>query len=109
MYKWSLLILLVVACNPGSASTLYKWTDDRGNTHFSDQPPPAGVSAETIRLTGGQARSAARPSDRVRSIRCRDFRGALVQLRDVDDVDADDPRWLDAKDVARSRIAQWCE
>ncbi len=91
-----------------AANTVYRWTDAEGNTHFSDSPPPQGRQAETIRMPGRQAARPA-PSPRVRQIRCRDFRGALVQLKELDDVTTDDARWLAAKQVARDRIDQWCE
>lgn len=28
---------------------MYKWVDEEGNTHYSQQPPPAGITAETVK------------------------------------------------------------
>ncbi|MDR6936459.1 DUF4124 domain-containing protein [Luteibacter sp. 3190] len=43
--------LVGFAC-AASAQNAYKWTDAQGVTHYSDQPPPAGRAANTIRLQG---------------------------------------------------------
>ncbi|MCC5811810.1 MAG: DUF4124 domain-containing protein [Ectothiorhodospiraceae bacterium] len=103
-----LLLCLLLFATATDARNVYRWTDADGNTHFSDNPPPMGRQSETIRLPGRQA-SRSTPSPRVRQIRCRDFRGALEQLRELDDVEPDNARWLAAKQVASNRIAQWCE
>jgi hypothetical protein len=28
---------------------IYKWTDDRGSVHYSNSPPPSGVTATQVR------------------------------------------------------------
>lgn len=34
------LLLAVAPAGPCAAAGVYKWTDDKGNVHFSDKPPP---------------------------------------------------------------------
>ena len=44
------LICLLLTTSLGMAdSEIYKWTDEDGNVHFSDCPPPPSCDAETIR------------------------------------------------------------
>ncbi|XZG69289.1 DUF4124 domain-containing protein [Chitinibacteraceae bacterium HSL-7] len=40
------LVLAVLALP--AAAQIYKWKDAAGNTHYSDQPPPAGAKAKAI-------------------------------------------------------------
>jgi hypothetical protein len=35
------------------AADVYRWTDERGNTHFGDKPPPAGAMRIEVH-TGGE-------------------------------------------------------
>ncbi|MCP1675970.1 hypothetical protein J2T57_003125 [Natronocella acetinitrilica] len=110
MIRLSTLVIVFLLAAPLEATTVYRWTDAQGRVHFSDERPPAGVDSERIRMQGREVRRQAAPgnSDRVRRIRCRDFQGALVQLKEVEDVATDDARWLAAKDLARDRIEHWC-
>jgi glutaredoxin len=39
------LIALVLAAP--AAAEIYRWTDERGQVHYSDQPPPANIKAMT--------------------------------------------------------------
>lgn len=39
------LILLTASV---SAAELYKWVDDKGNTHYTDSPPPSSASEQNI-------------------------------------------------------------
>jgi Domain of unknown function (DUF4124) len=39
------------ACASASSATVYKWVDDNGVTHFSDQPNP---KAEKLQISGAQ-------------------------------------------------------
>lgn len=44
-------VLAALLCCAGAAAiagTLYKWTDANGRTVYSDQPPPAGATADTV-------------------------------------------------------------
>ncbi|NIP71942.1 MAG: DUF4124 domain-containing protein [Gammaproteobacteria bacterium] len=31
------------AAGPGESTTVYKWQDEQGNWHVTDEPPPLGV------------------------------------------------------------------
>lgn len=46
---WRLLPVLLLgaasAAGPAAAAGVYKWTDAKGNVHFSDKPPPGGDKA----------------------------------------------------------------
>ena len=100
-------LMLLLMAFPALAGTVYEWTDSSGTTHFSTEPPESGVDARTRELdTGGQS---AAPSQRVREIRCRDFSGALDQLRELRDTAESNPRWLAAKEYASEKTQQWCE
>ena len=41
-----LFYLLVLACTVATAATVYKWVDENGVTHFSDQPHPNAQKVE---------------------------------------------------------------
>ncbi len=43
-----LICLLLTASLAIADSEIYKWTDEDGNVHFSDCPPPPSCDAETI-------------------------------------------------------------
>lgn len=107
MPRGAVLLLLVLLASPALATTIYEWTDSSGTTHFSTDPPGPGVDAKARDMGSGS--QAAAPSARVREIRCRDFRGALTQLRELEDVPDDDPRWLAAEEFATEKMRQWCE
>lgn len=44
-----LLLLAILICAPCSQAEIYKWVDERGNVHFSDEKPAAAPVVETIR------------------------------------------------------------
>ena len=44
----ALAIGLIGAASPAGA-TMYKWVDDKGQTVYSDQPPPASIKSEIVR------------------------------------------------------------
>ncbi|MEQ8231735.1 MAG: DUF4124 domain-containing protein [Gammaproteobacteria bacterium] len=50
------LLLIWAACTTGTAEAggIYKWQDENGKTHFSDQPPP-DVAAEKVRTPAATA------------------------------------------------------
>ena len=102
----ALLATLVLLAPPLLATTVYSWTDRSGTTHFTTEPPPPGVEAET---TVFESDESAAPSQRVQEIRCRDFRGAVAQLEALDDVSEDNPQWLAARERAADKVATWCE
>jgi hypothetical protein len=46
-----LALMLIAAANPALAGDLYRWVDENGTVHYSDQPPPPQArSAERKRL-----------------------------------------------------------
>jgi glutaredoxin len=46
-----LALVLIAATNPALAGELYRWVDENGGVHYSDQPPPPDArSAERKRL-----------------------------------------------------------
>jgi hypothetical protein len=53
--KVAACLLIMGCCAAGSvgAQSVYKWTDAQGTTHYTDQPPPAGSRASTVKLSGG--------------------------------------------------------
>lgn len=50
---WFLIAALAV-CLPAAAADMYTWTDASGVKHFSDSPPPAGVTkSQKLKVKGG--------------------------------------------------------
>lgn len=45
------LILLMLLATTSALAANYKWVDARGSVHYTDQPPPSGVSATAIPTT----------------------------------------------------------
>lgn len=46
--------LLAFCLTPISGFTaMYKWVDEEGNTHYTQQPPPDGIAAETVQPPPG--------------------------------------------------------
>lgn len=44
----AVLLGLGVAAAVAAGGTIYKWTDQEGNVHFTDCPPPPGCKAEAV-------------------------------------------------------------
>jgi hypothetical protein len=44
----AILFGLATAAAVGAGGTIYKWTDQEGNVHFTDCPPPPGCKAESV-------------------------------------------------------------
>ena len=99
-------IATMLVALPVGATSVYQWTDSDGVTHFSTDPPPDGVEADSMVLDSGPQSV---PSERVQEIRCRDFRGAVDQLDALDDVPEDNEQWLAARELASERVDQWCK
>ena len=55
------LVLAASAMGAG-ASEIYQWTDARGVTHYSGNPPPAGTQYQTRRITSAGASTQAEPA-----------------------------------------------
>ena len=106
----ALASLLSLGIAPGiEAATLYWWQDQRGVTHITDEPPPEHISYEKREVDARTGKEKAQQtSEAVRDRRCRDFQGALTQLRGADNVPADGSAWRAAKQRAQRKIQQWC-
>lgn len=50
IWTLSLLILLVGTVAQADPCTIYKWTEQQGNVHYTDCPPPPGCKAEIERM-----------------------------------------------------------
>ena len=46
MFRLSALSLILLLGSYAIAQTVYKWTDEQGVVHFSDNPPPRGQQFE---------------------------------------------------------------
>jgi len=113
-----LLIALALVCAGAEAHTVYRWTDEAGVTHFSTEPPPKGVRAERIQLSGGGRSPRAAAPARVASgggapasksqSKCERLRLTLSQLLTVPDRSEDDPQWRAARDMVERDIARSC-
>lgn len=49
-------LMLAVTLSAG-AEQVYKWKDSGGTVHYSQQPPPAGVKASSVALSGSTGAS----------------------------------------------------
>jgi hypothetical protein len=57
--RTALYVLLALAVPASAGQTVYKWVDEKGVTHFSDQPV---AGAEKLELSSGPKRSAETPA-----------------------------------------------
>lgn len=57
--RFAVFLISVLLAGIASAAEIYKWTDAKGRTHYSDRPPPADVTAERRDLP----REAERPAE----------------------------------------------
>src|SRR5690606_16493545 len=57
--RTALYVLLALAVPAFAGQTVYKWVDDKGVTHFSDQPV---AGAEKVELSGGTNNRASTPA-----------------------------------------------
>ncbi len=73
------LLILLGACTSASAATVYKWVDDNGVTHFSDQPNP---KAQKLEMAGAQTYGAAAPRCATAVRGCAAARRRAAGLRD---------------------------
>jgi hypothetical protein len=99
-----LIPLCTVLCFAAHAAEIYKWTDAKGRTHYSDRPPPAQVESERRSIAGEPERPAETPAEvanKEAAARCEAARRSLQQLREntnvAMDLDGDGtPETLDA-------------
>ena len=45
------LLILLMLGSPNAFAGISKWVDAQGQVHYSDQPPPPKIQAETLRTT----------------------------------------------------------
>jgi glutaredoxin len=61
-----LIAFCLLACSLAVQAQLYRWTDDGGNVHYTDTPPPANAKnvekKGSARATGAESKSAAQQS-----------------------------------------------
>lgn len=57
-----LLLTLLMLASANAFAALNKWVDADGKVHYSDQPPPANVKAQTLRVTSDAAVPASAPA-----------------------------------------------
>src|SRR5580693_7502255 len=58
------LLIMLAACASAAAATVYKWVDDNGVTHYSDQPNPKAQKLEIAdaQTYGAKAAAVAAPA-----------------------------------------------
>lgn len=56
---WLASALLLISCAAAAAQTFYKWTDDQGVVHFSDEPPAQAKHVEERKLPAVPAAASA--------------------------------------------------
>lgn len=65
-----LLLALLLAAAPVAAQQIYRWVDAKGTTHYSQDPPPAGVKAVPIDIRAEQGPPAPDTQD-CYTVRCQ--------------------------------------
>ena len=45
----SILFLVVTFACSTTFAAMYKWVDEEGNTHYTQQPPPDGIESKTLK------------------------------------------------------------
>ena len=60
MKPWMLLIMLISSAAAAPAET-YKWVDPDGTVHYSDHPPPPGVTKSEVKRLGDKPGDASIP------------------------------------------------
>ena len=48
LLKHICLIVFGILFSFGADAAMYKWTDEDGNTHYTESPPPEGIEGSTI-------------------------------------------------------------
>jgi len=61
MRTLALIIIMALATAPAAAGKLYKWVDQNGEVHYTDQPPPPEAKTAEHRKFGDQATDAPVP------------------------------------------------
>lgn len=53
-WRWAIAVLPFLWVGMAQAQKIYQWTDEKGQVHFSQRPPPEGVQAETRQLKNNE-------------------------------------------------------
>jgi hypothetical protein len=72
-------VALLVASVAAPAQSVYKWTDAQGSVHYTDQPPPAGRTASTIKIKADAAAATPAPTTATAVKAGEPASGALAQ------------------------------
>lgn len=93
-----LLLLLLVLVGANAYAGLNKWVDADGKVHYSDQPPPPNVKAQTLRVTSDAAAPASAPAaPKTIAEREADLKKARQAKEEADDKGAKEQARLDAE------------
>jgi glutaredoxin len=61
--------LMLLLCAAGAQAQMYKWVDDKGVTHFSDQPPPPNAKKVSQKDIGSAGSGPALPYELAEAVR----------------------------------------
>src|SRR5215470_4470004 len=61
MRTLALIVIMALAIGPAAAGWLYKWVDQKGEVHYTDQPPPPEAKTAERKKFGDQAGDAPVP------------------------------------------------
>jgi len=61
MRTLALIVIMALAISPAAAGKLYKWVDQNGEVHYTDQPPPPEAKTAEHKKFGDQATDAPMP------------------------------------------------
>lgn len=56
------LLALALGVPAAEAAKFYKWTDDKGVTHYTVEPPPAGAKSSQVRIKTSSVTDAEEPA-----------------------------------------------
>jgi glutaredoxin len=63
------MLLALLVFSSGASAQMYKWVDDKGVTHFSDQPAPASAKKSEVKSTGSSGDGPALPYELALAVR----------------------------------------
>lgn len=105
MIKIILIFFSIFILNTGfSAKKFYKWTDENGQTHFSQQAPPANDKADNVTKISGKAGSIKMlPYKKGALLYCGSLELSGAQYSDsvlLDDLKLNLPSWVEIQQEA---------
>ena len=83
------VLILMLLFSTAAISATVKWTDENGNVHYSDQPPPVGVKTQAVRSSETQSNKSQvndAAKENVGSYSLMDKPGGQGQINNVDAV-----------------------